>query len=258
MSQLNNNKDENQIISVEGKKPTKNKNRKVGEIVPASEFPEEFHKEFPEVGESSQLPKPVVWNYNRGTYDSYIKNHLTPPESLDRQEREFLRDVKIDKKPILKEVTRIFRIRIRGIDYLYWYENWFGVDWLGQKVSPVSDHLEGIYMEQEMSPVVHNMRLEGYERSGEHPIYYVPFSKSKLDEIIASSTYKNTVNDIQLIVKGQTQRTGKFSYEQFCDSSFDELVEMQMTDGGPEVFEYHRKKTLKKQQELLKNSNQYH
>lgn len=100
------------------------------------------------------------------------------------------------------------------------------------------------------------MQLIGYKRSGEHPIYYIPFSKEKVDEIIASST-KNVVNDIQFVIKNGPYRCGNYTYEQFVNSTQDELVEMMMENGGPSVWEYKKKKALQQQKEVTKQHKQY-
>ena len=271
MSQLidSKNEDTEKIISVEDfnsnnkkgqeSKPAK-KNRKTNEVVPVEEFTAGEDRELNE----SNIPKPVIWNYNKRTWESYSKNGISPPDNLDLQERNFLRKVKVNKKPIEREVTKIVRIRTRDYtskkreykDFLYWFENWFGVDWLGQKIPPVTDHVEGIYMEQEMEPVVKNMELVGYKRLVEYPVYYIPFSKEKVDEIIESST-KNVVSDIQFVVKGQTYRTGGYTYEQFVNSSFDECIEMQMTVGGPSIYEHNKKRQIQQQKDVQKQHKQY-
>ena len=105
-----------------------------------------------------------------------------------------------------------------------------------------------------MEPVVKNMQLVGYRRSGEHHVYYIPFSKEKVDEIIASST-KNVVNDIQFVIKGQTHRTGGYSYEAFCNASFDECIKMQMTNGGPSIWQYNKKKEISNKKNYKKLTN---
>ncbi len=146
----------------ESTKPTK-KNRKVGEIIPVEEF----------TGESN-LPKPVEWTWNNKTWNSYIENHTSPPDSLDLQEREFLRDVKVDKKPITKTVTKIVRLRARDYssekrqysDFIFWFEQWDGINWLGEKLPPVTEHIEGMYYEQEMEPIVKKHEFDWLQEVG--------------------------------------------------------------------------------------------
>ena len=42
---------------------------------------------------------------------------------------------------------------------MVWYENWHGKDWMGRKVPPLADHVEGMYNEQEEEPVVEKMKI---------------------------------------------------------------------------------------------------
>ena len=42
---------------------------------------------------------------------------------------------------------------------MVWYENWHGKDWMGRKVPPLADHVEGMYNEQEKEPVVEKMKI---------------------------------------------------------------------------------------------------
>lgn len=72
----------NIVESIKENKPSLNKN--TNKVIPVEEF----------TGESN-VTKPVEWTYNKGTWDSYRKNHIDPPDTLDLQEREFLRKVKV-------------------------------------------------------------------------------------------------------------------------------------------------------------------
>lgn len=72
----------------------------------------------------------------------------------------------------------------------------------GAKVSPVTVHVEGYYQEIEMEPVINEWGEQiGNKRSGQHTVYYIPFSKEKVDEIIEISvgTDKDTVKYLLLM-----------------------------------------------------------
>jgi hypothetical protein len=60
----------------------------------------------------------------------------------------------------------------------------------------VTDHIERYYQESEIESIINDrMELTGYKRSGQHTVYYIPFSKQKVDEIIENSvgTDKDTI-----------------------------------------------------------------
>lgn len=123
--------------------------------------------------------KKIDFPYNNKTVESYTKNGLKAPDNLDMQERLFLSRVSVDEKAehnIRKEITKI--CRIKAIDYsskklerkefIYFYENWHGVNWRGTKIPSVTDHVSGIYYEQELEPKIGEQpdEIVGYKRTG--------------------------------------------------------------------------------------------
>ncbi len=206
----------------------------------------------------------ILKGWNNRTEESYRKNGLDVPEHLDYQNKHFLMLVDAEKYPVEKEITKI--VRIRAIDYnskrkemkefLYGFENWYGKDWQGRKVAPVADHVEDRYWEQELEPVIERDQIIGYDRTGQHEVYYVPFSKKAVDDIIAKSTYDNK-EQIKLLVKTPTIKNGQFSYDQFVNTPWDECITMIMYNGEPSRYEYHKKQQEKKDAELEKQNKQY-
>jgi hypothetical protein len=179
--------------------------------------------------------------YNSRTLESYKANGFEIPEKIDLWERRFLSIVDPSKAEIERKVTKI--IRLKAVDYntkkkerkeyLIYYEDWFGKDWNGASIPPVREHLEGVFQEQEREPVYVDRRLDHYERSGDHDVYYIPYSKKAVDEIIASSigTDEETIN---FTVKfSPTDRDDTFNYRQFANLSFNELFKLHAQKGGP-------------------------
>ena len=168
--------------------------------------------------------KEIDIEWNNRTYQSYIDNGFTPPDNLDMVERKFLSRVDTSGKyPVLRQVTRIIRLKSRDPktrqdkEYLVYYENWSGRDWLGRKVPVVAEHMEGMYWEEDSEPNIvygdNGPMRKGVIRSGQHKVYYIPFSKEKVDEIIANSpdTYKE---DLRYCVKfDDSTRDDRFTYE---------------------------------------------
>ena len=133
--------------------------------------------------------KPIL-EYNDKTYKSYVGKGLTPPDLLDYQEKQFLLKADPTRKPIERTVTKIVRLmapdysdkkRTRK-EYLVYYENWFSVDWQGKKIAPVTDHIEGLYYEQELEPIIEKNRVVAQKKIGEHLVHYIwsLYSKSEL------------------------------------------------------------------------------
>ncbi len=114
---------------------------------------------------------------------------------------------------LLTERTVTTMVRVKAIDwispkrerkeFIYYEEDWNGNNWLGIPVnSPISGHIEGKYTEVLTKPMLD-------ERTGEHidnvfagtrETFYIPFSKTNVDEIIANSVHSDKTN-IRFIVK---------------------------------------------------------
>jgi hypothetical protein len=198
-----------------------------------------------------------TWEWNDKTYKNFVKYGLTPPD-VDFQERQFLRLV---KGHIDREVTRIVRLKAINYnapkrmreEYLIAYENWYGRNYLGQKIPPVTDHAKGTCVEPELEPVYERGEEKGYKLSGQKIIHYIPFSKENVDKLIESSTLSNK-DTIQYIFKDSTRRCSGYSYDQFVNSSFEECYTMMSHDGGPERYAYKRKEE-ERQKKLVEQSN---
>jgi hypothetical protein len=201
--------------------------------------------------------------YNNKTEQSYNKKLLNVPERLDYQEKNFLSEVDTSKGEIEKQVNTI--VRIMAIDhddpkkkrkeFMYWYENWRGKNWQGQSVPPVTDHVEGIYYEQDTEPIIERNRKVGDRRVGQHEVFYIPFSKEKVDELVEMSvgTEKETIN---YVVKTPTIRGGGYTYEQFVSSTFPEAVQMLMKNGGPQLVAMEKQQQQQKQSEEKKEDKE--
>jgi hypothetical protein len=187
-----------------------------------------------------KIPNDFVWNVR--DIKAYTDLGLTPPERLGRFEKRFLSRVDVSKGPIERTVMNL--VRLKAPDYennpdvknpprkewLYYSERWTGLDWRGIPINPVAGHIEGVYTKQ-------YTRARINEKTGEvdyneldptmaQKIYYIPYSKKKVDEIIANSansdkdTIKYTIKfgtqDNPMGQYQQVESRNQFSYEQFC------------------------------------------
>lgn len=193
-------------------------------------------------------PKKPSMKFNDKTYQSYVDNGFADsiPNDVEfpvKQKREFLSRVDESKEPVKRKVTKI--VRVKALDssskkyekkeYLYYWEEWSGKNWLGQTIDPPSEHMEGFWDEQEKEPVVkQNQKGEyevvGYKRSGQHRVYDIPFSKEAVDKIIEKSVGTDKGSIIFLVKEGI--RRDEFTYDEFVNYSWDELVDILLTDGA--------------------------
>jgi hypothetical protein len=104
---------------------------------------------------SFKRPDPGI-TWNNKTEESYSENGFSVEDFKNTQEKTFLSQVDLRKAPIERTVTKIVRLKavdyttekIERKEYLYYYENWEGVNWLGIRIAPVTDHVEGYFYEQ--------------------------------------------------------------------------------------------------------------
>ncbi len=189
-----------------------------------------------------QEPEQPLTEYNNLTELSYKSKGLLPPANLKWEVKNFLAQYDPSKGPIQKTVSRIVRLkeidhnseRKERKDFIYWYEQWNAKDWTGSELPSVGDHVEGFYFEQLTTPVIERNRVVGHRRSGERKVYYVPFSKKAVDDVIAKSVGSDK-ETIIFTVKTDNWRNGDFTYDQFITPDFNDLVKLAMTPGGPKM-----------------------
>ena len=102
----------------------------------------------------------VKIEYNNRSVESFVKNGFADaiPRSVygprDRMQQ-FLNKVDLRKGPIEKTVTMIVRLKATDWntkkherkEFIYYFEDWTGNDWLGIPIDPFSEHIEGKYTE---------------------------------------------------------------------------------------------------------------
>ena len=217
----------------------------------------------PEDDETRKRPTPQI-TWNNGTEKSLKELGFWPesgkdkdgyyyeePPNISLQEKKFLSEVDIRQSPILREVTHVIRQKARDWtsekgerkEYITYYENWYGKNWLGVKIAPVTGHIEGVYDTATKDLKFDRNTGQGlyYKMGKRQKTFYMPFNKKTVDQIIAghysdpkdSVKYINNKENIHFIVKfasedspaGQIrygQRT-EFSYEQFATWTFSDL-----------------------------------
>jgi hypothetical protein len=193
----------------------------------------------------------VKIEYNNRSYESFVKNGFADniPRSVNAPHdriQKFLHQVDLRKGPIERTVTTI--VRLRAIDYtiqkrerkeyVYYYEDWNAKNWAGVSIErgAITEHIEGKYTEVVVKPKFD-------ERTGEHidnafggtrEVYYIPFTKKNVDEIIANSAHSDK-SGIKFVVKFSAEDStdgagfsarNQFSYDMFL-WAWDRLYEWQ-------------------------------
>ena len=155
--------------------------------------------------------------YNNRSYESYVKNGFadsipqlikSPYEGMHK----FFNQVDLRKGPIERTVRMIVRLKApdwstkkaERKEYVYYEEYWDAKNWLGIPITKgrPDGHIEGKYTEVMTRPVLDEKTGEHIDNAfaGTRQVYYIPFSKSTVDDIIKNSVYTDKSN-IRFVVK---------------------------------------------------------
>jgi hypothetical protein len=157
--------------------------------------------------------------YNDKDVTAYTNLGLEIPETVGRWENRFLSRVDVSKGPIERSV--IAMVRLKAPDYssnekvppreewIYYQERWDGKDWRGVPLNPVGEHIEGVWTKQFTKP--HFSQETGeidyyqLDTTKAHTIYYIPYSKKAVDDIIAKSVHTDKDKGIVFTIKFGSQ-----------------------------------------------------
>ena len=155
--------------------------------------------------------------YNNKSYESYVKNGFADfiPQLIkspyERMEK-FFNQVDLRKGPIERTVRMIVRLKapdwstkkVERKEYVYYEEYWDAKNWLGIPITKWRPDglIEGRYTEVMTRPVLDEKTGEHIDNAfaGTRQVYYIPFSKSTVDDIIKNSVYTDKSN-IRFVVK---------------------------------------------------------
>lgn len=198
-------------------------------------------------GQEEEQENPFT-EYNNRTYQSYVKNGFADKiphgvEAPDTRLKQFISRVDLTKD-YERNIMTIVRLKTRNYmstekskpekESLVYQEEWVGKNWLGE-ILRCHENFEGVYKEIDSVPEVKwndnvgRSEVVGKKMSGSHEVYYIPFSKEKVDEIIAKSDSDKT--EIKYCVKYEGRRD-YFTYDEFVNYSWEQLVDVLLYDGG--------------------------
>jgi hypothetical protein len=186
--------------------------------------------------------------YNNKTIQSFVKNNFADKithsiEAPNTRINDFISRVDLTKD-YQRKITTMTRLKTTDYvgetrkkipkEFLVYEEVWVGKNWLGETLK-CYDNIEGVFSEVDSAPEVkwndRNGRSEviGQKLAGTHQIHCIPWSKEKVDEIIAKSD--SDKNEIDYIVKSPPYRD-HFNYDEFTNYTWEQCESILLYDGG--------------------------
>jgi hypothetical protein len=138
----------------------------------------------------------------------------------DANDRKFWEQVKSSKQPVTREIIKIVRLKKAGKEHFYYHERVSSKNYLGNKIHYVRDDV-GYYKDPVFERVADSrtgrVSVAGIE--SEDVVYEYQWPKDWTPEMedIVSET-------VDLLIKTPGRSYGGFSFEEFKDKGFDELV----------------------------------
>jgi hypothetical protein len=214
-------------------------------------------------GMSTEEKPQLKFNYSTESYDSYVKEGLTPPDPWkrpDKFELKFLSQVDLTKGKIKVEITRMVRLKAQDFgsdkrefkEYLVWESNWYAKNWLDVEISPVS-HIEGKYSQQTLRLVNPppdpntGQSTAYYVKDVPRTVHTIPFNKTTVDKLLNGEhpfgpDSVNITDPDKVVYYGkfenilgvQNFRCADFDYEQFVTPEWKQFVQLAIQEGGPQ------------------------
>jgi hypothetical protein len=179
--------------------------------------------------EKKKSTEPIYFVYPKFVEALKEKEIPVAPDMQDKELTSFI--TRADQSTVVKKIPTIVRLKFinqegegkgEKREYMIWYENWFGKDVNGHKISPVSDLPKGVDKGIETSRTTDDEGHDTYKLEDEYWIYTVPFNPDKLDEILSETN--TDADSVQYICMGIRSFSG-YSYDEFRNLPFPELEE---------------------------------
>ena len=142
-----------------------------------------------------------------------LENRLE--SASDANETRFLAEA---KGPIKREIVKIIRLKKGGQEYFYWHEEQKSRDYLGNETHFYK--VDGMYKDPEFRRERgSNGQPKAVEIAGQTDVYEYKWPqdwKPELEDLVSES--------VDLLVSTLGRKYGGFSFQDFKDRTFDELV----------------------------------
>jgi hypothetical protein len=162
------------------------------------------------------LNKEVQQKYEEAGFD-YFEN------ATDLNEKAFFEKTKLSKKPITHKLVKIVRIRNKDGEHVYYHETLISKDFLNNRIdhSRVMGRYEDPDFVSTVDPRTNLPRAT--EISSTSLVYQYSWTPNIVDQWLSQEGFELDDNATYMVIDGG-RKYGGFTYEQFCNETFDNLV----------------------------------
>jgi hypothetical protein len=186
------------------------------------------------------MHKELEQKYKDADFDYNIDLHPN-----DKNEFIFFQKVKIAKKPVIHNITKVVRIKIGNDEHVYYHETLRSRDYLNNMID--HSHVVGKYEDPQFLTSVdpktdtpRQTEIQGYET-----IYQFTWTPNIIDIWLSQDGFQLDEGCGYIAIQGG-KKYGGYTYEQFCEFSYDDLITFgKFGTLEPKAIEQVRKKQLR-------------
>lgn len=191
----------------------------------------------PKLGDVKPLIETSAYRSYRSYIDAGIKDDDIKNRSVTAQydrENDFLSKVSLEKGPIERKITKMIRQKQGNKEYLTFTENWEAKDWVGRRINPVTERLEGILEIPNMIPIIDEKgQRVGKDQNGDISKFEIEFSKENVDKWIEQTG--TNIDEMKFCVRTSNRRDEPKTYDQFVNTTWIQANDIMMQNGGFEL-----------------------
>ena len=202
----------------------------------------------PKLGDVKPLIETSAYRSYRSYIDAGIKDEDIKNRSVTAQyerENKFLSAVSLEKGPIERKITKMIRQKQGNKEYLTFTENWEAKDWVGRRINPVTERLEGILEVPNMIPIIDEKgQRVGKDQNGDITTFEIEFSKENVDKWIEQTG--TNIDEMKFCVRTSNRRDEPKTYDQFVNTTWIQANDIMMQNGGFELAYIESVRSAKK------------
>lgn len=145
------------------------------------------------------------------------------PNANDNNEEAFFQKTKIAKKPVTHYIIKVVRVKVRGKEHVYYHETLRSRDFLNNPIdhTRVIGKYEDPQFVTNVDPRTNTPRqadIQGFDT-----VYEFPWTPNIIDQWLSQEGFELDDGCGYILIDGG-RKYGGYTYDQFCNESYDNLV----------------------------------